>query len=37
MPASAILMLVLGTAVLYGGLIVCIIRALKGKKKQNQS
>lgn len=35
MPASAIAMLILGSVILYGGLAACIIRALKGKKKQD--
>ncbi len=33
MPASAIIMLVLGCAILYGGLAYCILRAIK--KKEN--
>ena len=32
MPTSAIVMLVFGCAVLYGGLIFCIARAMKGSK-----
>lgn len=33
MPASAIAMLIFGCVVLYGGLILCLWRAIKGGKK----
>jgi len=33
MPASAIVMLIFGCVVLYGGLIFCLRRAIKGSKK----
>ncbi|RKX93994.1 MAG: hypothetical protein DRP84_07695 [Spirochaetes bacterium] len=38
MPLSAIIMLIFGVLVLYGGLAVCIVIALKSQKKgENKS
>jgi len=34
MPVSAIVMLILGCVVLYGGLIFCLYRVIKGSRKR---
>lgn len=36
MPVSAIVMLIFGCVVLYGGLILCLYRAIKGGKKDER-
>jgi len=36
MPVSAIVMLIFGCVVLYGGLILCLYRAIKGGRKSER-